>query len=123
MAKKKNLHQKLKIFNIFQDVFFILYLIPVPQFEDKRQRNKALQSFVICINKNIDDVNLIVRKALDEERMDRDSYLILCNKTDRSNEPSKLSMKAMVDFAPYEMEYFKLVLECIMSSEDAEVSV
>jgi hypothetical protein len=60
---------------------------------------------------------------LDEESMQRDSYLILCNKTDRSNEPSKLSMKAMVDFATYEMEYLKLVLECIMSSEDAEVSL
>ena len=50
------------------------------------------------------------------------SFFVLCNKTDRSEDTSKMTKKIMVDFNPSELEYLRLVLDSIIESETRQIS-
>jgi hypothetical protein len=82
----------------------------------------ALGMFIKFINREIDLINLIIKKVLDQETGGKVSYLVLCNKTDRSSDATKLASKAMADFVPYELEYLRIVVDCIMTNENCVIS-
>lgn len=86
------------------------------------EKNSFTRDFLSCINKRIEDLNLKIVKAFDEESARKVSYLVLVNKSDRSMEASKLTMKAMVTFAPHEVEYLKILIAHIMESDMREIT-
>ena len=47
---------------------------------------------------------------------------MLINQLDRSSDPTQLTRKAMVEYASFELEYLKLVVAGIVSSEAKEIS-
>ena len=48
----------------------------------------------------------------------RKGFLAFVNKTDRSNgEDNGVTLKAMVTFQPFEIEYLKVIVRAIMSNE------
>ena len=52
--------------------------------------------------------------------MSKASRLVLVNRTDRSNETNKLTIKSMLDFKPHELEYLKVIVDAIMDSPESE---
>ena len=88
----------------------------------RQGRSEKITKFVMTINKELGDLGLEIRKAFDEDSHTKDSYYVLCNNYDRSGEPSQLTCKAMVDFSRNEMEYFKLLLDSLLRSENKEIS-
>ena len=89
---------------------------------DRPGKLEKLKKFIITINKELGDLGLEIRKALDEDSYTREAYFVLCNNYDRSDELSQLTCKAMVDFSRNEMEYFKLLLDSLLRSENKEIS-
>ncbi len=51
---------------------------------------------------------------MDEDNFGRDACFILCNKND-SGDKNPLTKKVMVDFSPPELEYLKILVECIIT--------
>lgn len=62
-------------------------------------------------------------QAIDEDERAKKSYFVFVNKADRSRDSTQLTKKAMVDFAPHELEYLKRIIAAIMESEDKELEV
>lgn len=89
---------------------------------DPKGKMEKLKRFIQTINKELESVGLQIKKALDEDAKTRAAFFVLCNNYDRSQEVSQLTVKAMVDFSPNEMEYFKILLENILKSNDKEIS-
>ena len=55
-------------------------------------------------------------KVYDEELTKKVSSLILINRTDRSRDSNKLTIKDQLTFTPRELEYLKLILDEIMGN-------
>ena len=89
---------------------------------DQKGKMEKLKRFIQTINKELESVGLQIKKALDEDARNRAAFFVLCNNYDRSQEVSQLTVKAMVDFSSNEMEYFKILLETILKSNDKEIS-
>lgn len=89
---------------------------------DSKGKMEKLKHFIQTINKEIECIGLQIKKALDEDAKTRAAFFVLCNNYDRSQEASQLTVKAMVDFSSNEMEYFKILLENILKSNDKEIS-
>ena len=89
---------------------------------DGKGKMEKLKKFIQTINKELESVGLQIKKALDEDAKNRAAFFVLCNNYDRSQEASQLTVKSMVDFSANEMEYFKIILETILKSNDKEIS-
>ena len=89
---------------------------------DGKGKMEKLKRFIQTINKELECLGLQIKKALDEDARTRAAFFVLCNNYDRSQEASQLTVKAMVDFSPNEMEYFKLLLETILRSDEKEIT-
>ena len=90
--------------------------------EDSKGKMEKLKRFIQTINKELESLGLQIKKALDEDVSSRSAFFVLCNNYDRSQETSQLTVKAMVDFTPNEIDYIKILLETILRSEEKEIS-
>ena len=80
----------------------------------KSDKQKAL---IRATNKVLESkCNMKIIKVYDEELTKKVSSLILINKTDRSRDTNKLTIKDQLTFSPRELEYFKLILDKIMEN-------
>jgi len=81
------------------------------------------KSFYFAINMKIDEkCNLKLVKVFDEDHKNKNSFLLLVNKTDRSKDTNKLTIKDQTIFPPHEMEYLKLIVDDIMENPLREVT-
>jgi len=80
--------------------------------------------FVETVNKVVETkCDLKVRKVWDEEaRNPRKSWLILINKTDRSKDSNKLTIKDQVTFTNNDLEYLKMILDQIMENPMRQIN-
>ena len=65
--------------------------------------------------------NLKLVKVFDESKKGKSSFLLLVNKTDRSKDDNKLTIRDQATFPPHEMEYLKLIVDDIMENPLREV--
>lgn len=80
----------------------------------KADKQKAL---ILATNKVLESkCNMKVIKVYDEELVKKVSSLVLINRTDRSRDTNKLTIKDQLTFAPHELEYLKLILDEIMEN-------
>ena len=80
----------------------------------KGDKQKAL---ILATNKVLESkCNMKVIKVYDEELTKKVSSLVLINRTDRSRDTNKLTIKDQLTFAPHELEYLKLILDEIMEN-------
>jgi len=80
----------------------------------KGDKQKAL---IVATNKVLESkCNMKVIKVYDEELTKKVSSLVLINRTDRSRDTNKLTIKDQLTFAPHELEYLKLILDEIMEN-------
>ena len=89
---------------------------------DSTGRMEKLKKFIQTINKELEGLGFQIKKALDEDKPDRAAFFVLCNNYDRSQEATQLTVKAMVNFTPHEVEFFKRLMEEILKSEAKELS-
>jgi len=81
------------------------------------------KAFYFEINKKINEkCNLKLVKVFDEANKGKNSFLLLVNKTDRSKDDNKLTIKDQATFAPHEMEYLKLIVDNVMENPLREVT-
>lgn len=90
------------------------------EIDDPAQDKK---DFLLCVNSRLSKLNLKLKNIADEVDTDKKSFLALVNLTDRSNETSKLTIKAMNTFAPFEIEYLKLIIEAIIYEPGKQVGL
>ena len=57
----------------------------------------------------------------EEDRRKKQTSYVLVNRMDRSDDSTQLTRKAMVDFQPFELEFLKLLVADIISSDDRQV--
>ena len=87
-----------------------------------QQQPKAQQIFYSAINEKLaKKCGMKIVKCLDEETKKKNSFMVLLNKTDRSKDSSKLTIKDQVTFLPHEMEYLKLLVDNIMEDQLHEI--
>jgi len=80
------------------------------------------KKFILTCNKMLEEkCNMKILKVLDEESPKKISFLVLINRADRSKDTNKLTIKDQLNFAPHELEYFKLVLNEIMENPMRQV--
>lgn len=80
----------------------------------KAEKQRAL---ILATNKVLESkCNMKVIKVYDEELVKKVSSLVLINRTDRSRDTNKLTIKDQLTFAPHELEYLKLILDEIMEN-------
>ena len=80
----------------------------------KGDKQKAL---ILATNKVLESkCNMKVIKVYDEELTKKVSSLVLINRTDRSRDTNKLTIKDQLTFAPHELECLKLILDEIMEN-------
>jgi len=80
----------------------------------KGDKQKAL---ILATNKVLESkCNMKIIKVYDEELVKKVSSLVLINRTDRSRDTNKLTIKDQLTFAPHELEYLKLILDEIMEN-------
>ena len=80
----------------------------------KGDKQKAL---ILATNKVLESkCNMKIIKVYDEELTKKVSSLVLINRTDRSRDTNKLTIKDQLTFAPHELEYLKLILDEIMEN-------
>jgi len=85
---------------------------------DAKETTLAYKEFYLAINSKIEGkCGLKIVKCLDEEKFSKHSFMALINKTDRSKDSNKLTIKDQVNFLPHEMEYLKLVVDNIMEDQ------
>lgn len=89
---------------------------------DGKGKMEKLKKFIQTINRELEPMGLQIKKALDEDTKQRAAFFVLCSTYDRSEETSQLTVKAMVDFSPNEIEYSKILMETIIRSEEKEIS-
>lgn len=86
---------------------------------DTKELSKA---FYFAVNsKIVEKCNLKLVKVFDESKKGKSSFLLLVNKTDRSKDDNKLTIKDQATFPPHEMEYLKLIVDDIMENPLREV--
>ena len=51
----------------FRDSINIYFFVLVDVPEDKRTQQEKLRTFIMCINNKIEDLNMTIKKAVDEE--------------------------------------------------------
>ena len=85
--------------------------------------NQDKKDFLLTINQQLDKLNLKLKNISDEIDPDKKSYLALVNQTDRSNDESQLTVKAMVTFAPFEIEYLKVLIDGIMRNPAKQIGL
>lgn len=84
---------------------------------------KLTKAFYFAINMKIyEKCNLKLVKVFDEANIAKNSFLLLVNKTDRSKDDNKLTIKDQTTFPPHEMEYLKLIVDNIMENPLREVT-
>ena len=64
-----------------------------------------------------------IPQILDEDERVKKSFFVFVNKVDRSRDSTQLTKKAMVDYAPHELEYLKKIVAALVESEDKELGV
>lgn len=74
------------------------------------------------INAEISDLNLVIVKIFDETSYRKVPYFVLISTLDRSEDPNMLTVKAMVRYKAYELEYLKLLISSIMESSRKEIN-
>ena len=79
------------------------------------------KDFLICINSKLSKVNMRLKNISDEVDRDKKSFLALVNLSDRSMDQSQLTVKAMVTFAPFEIEFLKILVEGIMANPAKQI--
>lgn len=89
---------------------------------DRKEKSLKLVKFIQTINRELEPMGMIIKKALDEDTKMKAAFFVLCNNYDRSEDISQLTVKAMVTFSPNEMTYIKMLMENIIRSEDKEIS-
>jgi len=86
----------------------------------KGDKQKAL---IVATNKVLESkCNMKVIKVYDEELTKKVSSLVLINRTDRSRDTNKLTIKDQLTFAPHELEYLKLILDEIMENPMRQIN-
>ena len=89
---------------------------------EPKETTLAYKEFYLAINSKIEGkCGLKIVKCLDEEKFSKHSFMALVNKTDRSKDSNKLTIKDQVNFLPHEMEYLKLVVDNIMEDQLLEL--
>lgn len=84
---------------------------------------KYQQDFYQTINNKLSEkANLKLIKVMDEAVRAKTSFLLLVNKTDRSKDDNKLTIKDQAIFQSHEMEYLKLIVDHIMKDPAHEVA-
>ena len=82
----------------------------------------AYRHFYLAINSKIEKkCGLKIVKCLDEEKKSKNSFMALVNKSDRSRDDNRLTIKDQVTFLPHEMEYLKLLVDSIMEHQLHEI--
>lgn len=85
----------------------------------KAEKQRAL---ILATNKVLESkCNMKIIKVYDEELVKKVSSLVLINRTDRSRDTNKLTIKDQLTFAPHELEYLKLILTEIMENPMREI--
>ena len=92
--------------------------IPV---EEKNKREK-FKRFLEAINAELKSLRLEIKVTFDEDVPIKTGFFVLCNICDSSREITQLTFKAMVEFSPNEVEYFKILVDHILLSDQKEIS-
>ena len=80
----------------------------------KADKQKAL---IQATNKVLESkCNMKIIKVFDEEITKKVSSLVLINRTDRSRDTNKLTIRDQLTFSPRELAYLKLILDKIMEN-------
>ncbi len=95
---------------------------PELDFENKDIYVKALVDTIKTINKELDSLGMAIVKAIDEDYAMRGqhTYYVLVNRDDH-DVGEKLAFKAMPDFAPFELEYTRHLVDHIMDEEERQI--
>ena len=92
------------------------------QLPEVHQQANAHRIFYSAINEKLaKKCGMKIVKCLDEETKMKTSFMVLLNKTDRSKDSSKLTIKDQVTFLPHEMEYLKILVDNIMEDQLHEI--
>lgn len=84
---------------------------------DTYTKSEKQRLLILTTNKVLESkCNMKIIKVFDEEHAKKISSLILINRTDRSRDTNKLTIKDQLTFAPHELEYLKLILNEIMEN-------
>jgi hypothetical protein len=85
---------------------------------EAKETTLAYKEFYLAINNKIEGkCSLKIVKCFDEEKLSKHSFMALVNKTDRSKDSNKLTIKDQVNFLPHEIEYLKLLVDNIMEDQ------
>lgn len=84
---------------------------------DNYNKSTYQKTLIMTCNTVLDNkCNMKIIKVGDEEYAKIISSLILVNRTDRSKDTTKLTIRDQVTFAPHELEFLKLILDEIMEN-------
>ena len=81
------------------------------------------KDFLMSINSKLSKLNLKLKNISDEVDRDKKSFLALVNLSDRSMDESQLTVKSMVTFATFEIEYLKILVEGIMANPAKQIGL
>ncbi|XP_040568290.1 non-structural maintenance of chromosomes element 1 homolog [Lepeophtheirus salmonis] len=87
---------------------------------DTGEINKTLRALTDGINREIRPLNLSIVKAIDENKIKKETYFVLINQLDRSQEFTELTKRSMVEFAPHELELLKILIGEMMKGPELE---
>jgi len=110
----------------------IKYIVELPEMQS--ERNEKLKNFIICINQEIKDLGLEIKKAIDEESRYncfeinplglllnsnffcrvKSTFFVLCNKSERSCSGMQAGKAAQLDFSVHELELLRIILDSIV---------
>jgi len=86
--------------------------------EEIKDRQKTLLNFIHEINETLSDLDLTVRKVVDED--DGANYFILMNLSQRGGQPSLAGLQNM--FTGIELEYLRVLTTAILESDEGAIS-
>ena len=81
-----------------------------PPANKTEDRTNAKKAFISTIKSKVESTTgLKLLPVYDEEKKHKTRGLILANQMDRSEDSSNLTVRSMVAFQPYEIEYLRLL--------------
>ena len=107
------------------EVFDLIKLVckkqKIPLRNDTVGRNEDRAKFLKCIKAKLENLGFTLKNIADEEELNDNgskiSYLAFSNNTDRSSDENGVTLKAMVTFQAFEIDYLKVIVAGIMNSE------
>ena len=93
-----------------------------PPANKTEDRTNAKKAFISTIKSKVESTTgLKLLPVYDEEKKHKTRGLILANQMDRSEDSSNLTVRSMVAFQPYELEYLRLLFDAIMKNPMREL--